>query len=111
MVSVKQLLHGKKYNFKHLTIEILEKNEKDKVLAFSAIYLNNSPDGRLSEGLREANQLWDSGSGKRPPGYIVFCAYEGKDGLAKSVMISEEFYQENRKKLDDYKSNGLTGGY
>lgn len=111
MVTVKQLLEGRKYKFKNLTIEVLEKDDADNVHVFSATYVSVSHDGRLSDGLREVNLLWDRDSGKRPPGYIVFGAYESNGGLCKSIMVSEEFYKVNRPKLDVYKEQWATSGW
>ncbi|QOS97571.1 hypothetical protein JNUCC42_13325 [Brevibacterium sp. JNUCC-42] len=66
MVTSEQLLQDEKYRFNNLTINILEKDFDDNVYAFSATYVSSSHDGKLSAGLKEVNQLWNSGSESVP---------------------------------------------
>jgi hypothetical protein len=89
--------------FKNLNIRALEVND-GKVDVFDITYQQNGLPGKISEGLREANAMWDERQ-SRPPGYIVAHAFEVGDGVAISVMVTEEWLDghklsESRKKWE-----------
>lgn len=93
MITAGDLLHNEQYKFEHLTINILKKDDTGKVDAYSASYRRGPIDEGLTPAIMEANQLWDAGSGKRPPGYLVFAAFEGRGGVSRSILISKRFYE------------------
>jgi hypothetical protein len=90
MVTEKQLF-GKKYSFKHIEIKVIEKNEKDNVLVFSASFVTTALPGRMSDGHIEINRtLWDQSSPKRPPGYWNLGSME-KDGVMTCYFAADEW--------------------
>lgn len=104
MVTAEELLQNEKYKFEHLKIDILKQTEGGEVDAFSASYRRDRTRNVLTEALKEANQLWDATSGKRPPGYLVFAAFEGNGGMASSIMISERLFKKaSRSKLNRFR--------
>jgi hypothetical protein len=73
MITAGELLHNEQYKFEHLNIDILLKDDTDKVDAYSASYQRGPIDKGLTPAVMEANSLWDTGSGKRPPGSCFCC--------------------------------------
>ena len=67
-----------------------------KVDAFTIRYHKNGVGGRISEGLFEANAMWDERK-SRPKGYIIIHGSEIKNGECLSIMVTEEFYISNAK--------------
>lgn len=102
MVTEKEL-RSRKYTFKHIQIDIIEKDENDNVHVFCGTYVKASLSGGLSEGHMEINKtLWDQGSNKRPPGYWVLGGSE-ENGVAKSYLVSEEWLDNNPKEVKNAK--------
>ncbi len=99
MISEKALL-GNKYKFKHIKINVLEKDENDNVLVFSASIVTTKLPGQfLSDGHIEINRtLWKDDSAKRPQGYWVLGSPE-KDGIMTSVFVSDEWLEETPKEV------------
>lgn len=93
MVKEKTLLTGKSYKFKHLVIEIMEKDENSNVLVFRATYIKTKlPNKFMSDGLIEINEtLWNQDSKKRPKGYWVIGGHQGADGVCTSYLCAEEW--------------------
>lgn len=108
MVTEKALFSSR-YKFKHITVEVLEKDEKDNVLAFSAsIVTTKLPGQPLSDGHFEINRtLWDQNSTKRPSGYWLLGSPE-KDGVMKSVFVTETWLDKSKElKREQKKEWGL----
>ncbi|MGG4438392.1 hypothetical protein AAXE64_27960 [Priestia megaterium] len=93
-------LKGKKYNFKHMAIEVVEKDKDDNVVAFTATFVHTAlPGEAISDGLREVNQtLWDQSSPKRPKGFLVKDSYKYQNGLMTTLMVSTEWFLETLSK-------------
>jgi hypothetical protein len=82
--------------FKNLDVKVVEKTEDGKkVDVFAITYQKNGLPGKLSEGLREANALWDE-SQSRPRGYIVAHGWDRGNGVSVSVLVSEEWLDKNK---------------
>ena len=103
MVTESGLL-GRKYSFKHISIEVIEKDEEGNVHVFCATFVKATiPGKRISEGLKEMNKtLWDQSSPKRPPGYWLFGQVE-KNGVAKNYFVSEEWLDSTPKVIRNAK--------
>jgi hypothetical protein len=93
MIKEKTLKQGKNYKFKHLSIDVMEKDESNNVLVFRATYIKTKrPDQFMSDGLIEINRtLWDQDSKKRPKGYWVIGGHQGADGICTSYLCAEEW--------------------
>lgn len=103
MVTEKALFSNR-YKFKHIQVQVLEKDKNDNVLAFSAsIVTTKLPGQGLSDGHMEINRtLWNQDSNKRPPGYWLLGSPE-KDGVMTSIFVVEEWLdkpKEERKKQE-----------
>lgn len=103
MVTESVLL-GRKYAFKHISIEVIDKDEQDNVHVFCASYVKATIPGKsLSDGHKEINKtLWDQGSEKRPPGYWVL-GESVDNGVAKSYFVSEEWLDNTPKVVKNEK--------
>lgn len=92
MVTVKGLFHAR-YKFKHIKVELLEKDDNDNVLAFSASFVKTALPDQISEGHKEINKtLWDQESTKRPKGYWLLDNIE-KDGVMTSFFVADEWLE------------------
>lgn len=91
MITEKELF-GSNYKFKNIQLDVLEKDECNNVLVFSANFVTTKlPNQAMSDGHIEINRtLWNQDSPKRPPGYWVLGSPE-KDGIMRSVLASEEW--------------------
>ena len=95
MATIKQIEALDK-KFKNLVIKVEQASDKGQVEIFSIRYQQNGIAGRISEGLKEANAVWDERK-SRPKGYIVAHGSEIGNGEVLSVMVSEEYYDSNAK--------------
>lgn len=103
MVTEEKLL-SKDFKFKHITLEVLEKDEENNVLAFSAnVVTAKLPGEGMSAGHIEINRtLWKEDSPKRPMGYWVLGSPE-KDGVMKSVFVSDEWLENTTVEIKNQK--------
>lgn len=92
MVTEKALF-STRYKFKDIKVQVLEKDENDNVIAFSASVVTTKLPGQvMSAGHIEINRtLWNENSTKRPQGYWVLGSPE-KDGVMTSVLAAEEWF-------------------
>ncbi|PWW06312.1 hypothetical protein DFQ01_103214 [Paenibacillus cellulosilyticus] len=93
--------------FKNLVIKAVETSKSPrgtKMVEVMAIeYQSKGLRDKLSQGLKEVNALWDERK-DRPAGYIVAASIDRGDGVTISVMVTEEWFEENRKKFDAKKA-------
>ncbi|MFF2531530.1 hypothetical protein ACFVS2_21720 [Brevibacillus sp. NPDC058079] len=104
MITEKQL-QSKKYNFKHIKVDIVEKDDQGNVLVFAGTVVTTKLPGQsLSEGQLEINRtLWKEGSPKRPDGYWVLGTTAEQDGLMKSYFVSDEWLDHTPKEVKQQK--------
>lgn len=100
----KEMFFSKKFKFKHITLEVLEQDENNNVLAFSATVVTAKLPGQgMSEGHIEINRtLWNENSPKRPEGYWVLGSPE-QNGIMKSVFVSDEWLDNTPKDIKNLK--------
>lgn len=100
MAVTEKALFSNKYKFKHIKIQVLEKDENDKVQVFSASFVTTKLPGQpMSDGHIEVNRtLWNQQSNKRPPGYWVLGSPE-KDGVMTSYFATEEWLNDTPKEI------------
>lgn len=83
--------------FKNVEVSTLEKTEcgtKADIIVMK--YNRFGPDeNRISEGLKEVNALWDERQ-SRPKGYFIAHGYEKENGYCVSVMVTEEWLDNNK---------------
>ncbi|MFF2531531.1 hypothetical protein ACFVS2_21725 [Brevibacillus sp. NPDC058079] len=96
----KEQLFGKKYSFKHIDVKVIEKDNDENVLVFSASVVKTKLPGQaMSEGMMEINKtLWDPSSSKRPKGYLSAGSVE-KDGLLTCYFVSDEWLKNTPKEI------------
>jgi hypothetical protein len=97
-------LQGKQYKFKHIQIAVLEKNEDDNVMVFSACFSTVKLPGQIiSDGHMEINKtLWNQASVKRPKGYWLLGSSENA-GIMTSYFVSDEWLEITPSEIKDSK--------
>ncbi|WPS85446.1 hypothetical protein SMD22_02105 (plasmid) [Brevibacillus halotolerans] len=90
----KTQLFSKKYSFKHIDIKVVEKDNNENILVFSASVVKTKlPNQAMSEGMIEINKtLWDQSSPKRPKGYMLAVSNE-KNGMLTCYFVANEWYK------------------
>ncbi|WP_270343851.1 hypothetical protein [Bacillus mobilis] len=92
MIKEKTLMSSNKYKYQHMDIEVLER-DGENVCAFSASFVHVGLNGKISPGLMEVNKtLWDQQSNKRPKGFWVLRTVKKEDGIAITVLVSDEWF-------------------
>lgn len=101
LMVTEKALFSNKYKFKHIQVEVLEKDEKDNVIAFSASVVTTKLPGQvMSDGHIEINRtLWNQSSNKRPQGYWVLGSPE-KNGVMTSIFAAEEWFDKPKEERD-----------
>jgi hypothetical protein len=82
--------------FKNLDLAVLETSEGGKTVEVFAIVYTKNPDGQpMSEGLFEANAMWDERK-SRPAGYYIVDTIEASGFQCFSFMASEDWLDTNK---------------
>lgn len=99
-----ETLFSNRYKFEHISLEVLEKDENNNVLVFSASFVTAVLPGKsMSPGHVEVNRtLWNQDSPKRPEGYWVLGSPE-ENGIMASIFASDEWLDNTPKEIKDEK--------
>lgn len=104
MITEKELLAKK---FDYIQLEVLEKDESENALVFSARVETTKLENRLlSEGQFELNgALLNQQSPDRPPGYWVLGSPES-EGVMTCIFASDEWLENTPKEEAEKKRKG-----
>jgi hypothetical protein len=84
-----------KKKFKNLDFKVVETSPEGKADVFAITYQKNGLPGKISPGLMEVNAVWDERQ-SRPKGYFIAAGFEKYSGVCVSVMVSEEWLDNNK---------------
>lgn len=86
-----------KKKFKNVEIKVLNITDDGRKADVFAIWYNRNGanPNKVGAGLVEVNALWDERQ-SRPKGYFIAAGFERTNGQCVSVMVSEEWLDNNK---------------